>query len=85
MIKHRLASSRKRGPVTTDLPAESQAIAIMDPRFRGEGKFRGGLTATAVLMTALALSACGTKGDLECPKGTVPQIDGTCRPPPPAK
>ncbi len=32
---------------------------------------------------ALALSACGTKGDLECPKGTVPQANGTCRPPPP--
>lgn len=39
---------------------------------------------TVLALALLALSACGTKGDLECPRGTVPQIDGTCRPPPPA-
>jgi predicted small lipoprotein YifL len=39
------------------------------------------MVASAVLVAALALSGCGTKGDLECPKGTIPHIDGTCRPP----
>jgi predicted small lipoprotein YifL len=38
-----------------------------------------------VLMIALALApllaACGTKGDLECPRGTVAQPNGTCAPP----
>jgi predicted small lipoprotein YifL len=27
------------------------------------------------------LAACGTKGDLECPKGTTEHIDKTCAPP----
>jgi predicted small lipoprotein YifL len=30
---------------------------------------------------SIALAACGTKGSLECPKGTQERIDGTCRPP----
>jgi predicted small lipoprotein YifL len=38
----------------------------------------------ALALAALILSACGTKGDLECPRGTQPHVDGTCRPPPPA-
>lgn len=42
------------------------------------------LAAGAGLLLLALLSACGTKGDLECPRGTVQQIDGTCRPPPPA-
>lgn len=29
------------------------------------------------------LAACGTKGPLECPKGTSERPDGTCRLPPP--
>ena len=39
------------------------------------------------LVLAFALlafvSACGTKGPLECPKGTTERPDGTCRKPPP--
>lgn len=29
---------------------------------------------------ATTLSACGTKGGLDCPPGTSEHIDGTCRP-----
>ena len=36
----------------------------------------------ALLAAALLLAACGAKGDLECPSGTAPQDDGTCRPEP---
>ena len=42
---------------------------------------------TGRLITALALmaflAACGTKGPLECPKGTTEMPNGTCRKPPP--
>ena len=31
--------------------------------------------------SVLLLSACGTKGDLECPRGTQAHADGTCHPP----
>lgn len=33
------------------------------------------------IVAVLALSACGTKGPLECPPGTEPRIDGTCQAP----
>lgn len=33
------------------------------------------------LLLAPLLAACGTKGDLECPTGTIPQPNGTCAPP----
>jgi predicted small lipoprotein YifL len=34
-----------------------------------------------LLVIAFAVTACGTRGDLECPKGTAPRVDGTCRAP----
>jgi len=29
------------------------------------------------------IASCGTKGSLECPKGTTEMPNGTCRKPPP--
>ena len=34
-----------------------------------------------ITLLAFVVTACGTKGDLECPKGTSPRVDGTCRAP----
>jgi hypothetical protein len=72
---HRTAS-RCDAPGMTSSGRFSQS-----PRLRGDAEFKGALLVSTFLAAALALSACGTKGDLECPRGTLPQADGTCRPP----
>jgi hypothetical protein len=82
MITHYPPPSRKRGRIPTAASAGVEEPVAFGARLRGRGRMSRCITITA--LTLLALSACGTKGDLECPKGTVPQIDGTCRPPPPA-
>jgi hypothetical protein len=85
MMTHNPPSSRTRGPITTAASAGIEEPVAMGARLRGHGRLSRCTIITALTLL-MALSACGTKGDLECPKGTVPQIDGTCRPPPaPAK
>ena len=64
-------------------PPETLRVST-SPQGGGENRSVFGrivLMSMMLIAVSVALAACGTKGPLQCPKGTQERIDGTCQPP----
>jgi hypothetical protein len=77
-LRGRCPVGAEGGAACSDFGAPPSTTSWSPSPASGGGK--SWATALAGISLLLTLAACGTKGDLECPRGTFPQADGTCRP-----